>query len=89
MVSDMSNRYAIIKNNLVVNVALADENYAAALGWVPCPHAGPGWAYIDGQFIEPVIELKPQPEAPTLEQLLAQVQTLQSQILALTGQNGS
>lgn len=85
----MSNRYAIIENHLVVNVALADEEYAAQQGWTPCPdHVGPNWAYIDGEFIAPIIEITPQPELPpppTLEELLAQVNQLQSQILLLSG----
>jgi len=85
----MSYRYAIIQNHLVANVAVADdEAFAVSQGWIPCPdHVGPNWAYIDGEFIAPVIEITPQPELPpppTLEELLAQVNQLQSQILLLS-----
>lgn len=90
MVMNMSNRYAIIENYFVTNVAVADEAYAAQQGWIACPeYVGPGWNYVDGQFIAPIIELKPQPEAPTLEQLLGQANQLQTQIAALMAQNGA
>lgn len=83
MVGDnMTNRYAIIENELVTNVVVADAELAAQNGWVECPQAGPGWKYVNGQFIEP----DPAPEAPpapTKEQLLAQLQALQAQIQAL------
>lgn len=80
----MNNRYAIIENGLVVNVVVAEPEYASAQGWVECPEAGPGWLY-DGQtFTAPPPPSAPEPApAPTKEQLLAQLQALQAQINAL------
>lgn len=75
-------RYAIIENQSVVNVVIADETYAADQKWVLCDQACPGWSYIDNQFIEPVFETE-QNQKPTLEQLLTQANQLQAQIAAL------
>lgn len=83
----MTNRYAIIENGVAVNVVIADAEYAAQQGWVACPDAGPGWTYADGVFTAPVVvepEPIPAPPAPTKEELLAQLQTIQAQIQALT-----
>ena len=46
--------YAIIENDLIVNVVVTDdENYAQEKGWVLIPNfAGVGWFYIDGEFID-------------------------------------
>lgn len=53
-------RYALIKNNVVINVVKWDgedvifpEFIAIPLGDVPC---GPGWMYQEGEFIEPPSE---------------------------------
>ena len=79
----MTNRYAIIKNGIVVNVALADAEIASANDWIACPDAGPGWTYADGVFTAPVVvEPTPAP-APTKEQLMAQLAALSAQIQAL------
>ena len=82
----MTNRYAIIKNDVAVNVVVADAEYAAQQGWIECPDAGPGWTYADGVFTAPVVvepEPIPAPPAPTKEELLAQLNTLSAQIQAL------
>ena len=77
-------KWAIIKNNVVENVAVADEEFAVQQGWIPCvDYAGPGWGYIDGVFTPPLpIELPP-PPAPTKEELLQQLLALQAQIQSL------
>lgn len=83
----MTNRYAIIENGVAVNVVVADAEYAAQQGWIACLDAGPGWTYADGVFTAPVMvepEPIPAPPAPTKEELLAQLQTIQAQIQALT-----
>lgn len=80
----MTNRYAIIENDLVVNVVIADAEFAAAQGWVECPDAGPGWSYAGGVFTAPSSDIPPAPPPPTKEQLLAQLQALQDQINALS-----
>jgi hypothetical protein len=47
-------RYAIIENGVVVNVAVADEAYAAEQGWMAAPDdVSPGWAYVNGAFTAP------------------------------------
>jgi hypothetical protein len=81
----MSNRYAIIENGLVVNVILANEDFAKQQGWVECPIGGPGWTYANGVFTEPPTASTPEPApAPTKEELLAQLQALQAQIQSLS-----
>lgn len=45
-------RYAIIEGNQVVNVVLAEPEYAAEHGWVPVvPEYGIGSEYVNGQFL--------------------------------------
>ena len=79
----MTNRFAIIENGVAVNVVVADAEIASANGWIACPDAGPGWTYVDGVFIEPVV-VKPTPApAPTKEELMAQLAALSAQIQAL------
>lgn len=80
----MTNRYAIIENGVVVNVAIADAEYAAQQGWVECPTAGPRWTYADGVFTAPVVVEPIAPVAPTKEELLAQLNALSAQIQSLT-----
>ena len=75
--------YAIIENGTVVNVVVADAQIAAENGWIDCPVGGPGWTYANGVFTAPVVvEPTPAP-APTKEELLAQLNTIQAQIQAL------
>lgn len=77
-------RYAIIENEQVINVVVADAEFAAQNGWIDCPEAGPGWKYINGVFTEPPApEPVPAPPPPTKEELLAQLQALTAQINAL------
>lgn len=79
----MTNRYAIIKNGVAVNVVIADAELASQNGWIACPDAGPGWTYANGVFTAPVVvEPTPAP-APTKEELMAQLAALSAQIQAL------
>jgi hypothetical protein len=76
-------KYAIIENGVVVNVVVAETEYAQSQGWIDCPTAGPGWTYADGVFTKPVV-VAPEPvPAPTKEQLLAQLNAIAAQIQAL------
>lgn len=56
------NNYAVIDNNLVVNIVVSESEYAAEQGWILMPEgAGIGWSYIDGAFINeniPIIDVK-------------------------------
>lgn len=79
----MDNRYAIIENGIVVNVIIADADYAAQNGLIACPNAGPGWGYMDGIFTAPVEQLTPTTQTPTKEELLEQLTALQQQIESL------
>lgn len=79
----MTNRYAIIENDLVANVVVADAEFAAQNGWIACPDAGPGWKYDGAAFTEPDPIPVPVVTAPTKEELLAQLNALQVQIQAL------
>jgi hypothetical protein len=50
----MTNNYAIIENQIVVNTAVAEPQYAQEQGWVELTgDAGIGWGYVDGQFVPP------------------------------------
>jgi hypothetical protein len=85
----MVNNYAIIKDGIVVNAAVAEADFAAKQGWVLLPErAGVGWSYVNGQFVDnrpPMPEyVEPTaPAAPTKEQLMAQLVALSAQIQAL------
>ena len=82
----MSN-FAIIENGVVVNTVVADEDYAAQMGWVACPIGGIGWSYNEGVFSAPESTIESteqiQRPTPTKEDLLAQLEALQQQIQAL------
>ena len=83
MVNHMT--YAIIESGIVKNAVLASPEYAAEQGWVELPEgAGIGWAF-DGTnwTAPPPPPPAPEPPKPTKEQLLAQLQALQAQIMAL------
>jgi len=58
--------YAIIENNIVINVVEADAAFASANGWVELQgEAGIGWSYIDGAFIDNRPAPEPEPESPS------------------------
>jgi hypothetical protein len=47
-------KYAIIENQVVINIALADPEYAQSQGWVEATSdVAVGWGYVDGQFVPP------------------------------------
>ena len=77
-------KYAIIAKGVVINIAVADPEFAAQQGWIECPEGvGIGWAY-DGQTATPPVEIpQPEPTPPTKEELLAQLNALAAQIQAL------
>lgn len=51
--------YAIIENDIVINVVEAEEEFALANGWIELTDgAGIGWSYTNGEFID----VRPQPE---------------------------
>lgn len=77
--------YAVIENGKIVNVVVAEADYAASQNWIACPdEVGIGWEYISGQFVDnrpaPIIEPAP---APTKEQLMAELAALTAKIQAL------
>ena len=77
--------YAVIENNKVVNLCVANSVDAKPNNWVLCENGGIGWDYIDGQFVDnrPVpVEPEPAP-APTKEQLMAELAALTAKIQAL------
>ena len=77
--------YAVIENGKVVNVVVAEADYAATQGWVELTSGGIDWDYVNGQFVDnrPVSAVVT-PPAPTKEELLAQLNALQVQIQALS-----
>lgn len=48
-------KYAVIQENKVVNVVVADSYFASQQGWIQVQDGvGPGWLYENGQFSKPV-----------------------------------
>jgi hypothetical protein len=58
----MSNKYAVIENDKVVNNVVSEPEHAAEQGWILMPEGvGIGWAYINGDFINeniPILDEK-------------------------------
>lgn len=79
------NIFAIIENDKVVNTVIAEHDYANEHGWIACPeNVGIGFDFINGAFVDnrpapEVVQIDP----PTKEELLAQLEAIQKQILAL------
>jgi hypothetical protein len=47
-------KYAIIENQVVANIVLADAEYAQSQGWVELTgDAAIGWGYVNEQFVPP------------------------------------
>ena len=62
-------KYAIITNNIVENIILADAEFAAQIGAIECPdEVSPGWGYVDGTFAEPAPDRAPVPQSVTMRQ---------------------
>jgi hypothetical protein len=62
----MVKTYAVIENGIVVNVTLAETDFAAEQGWVLLPpYVFVGWLY-DGQTFSPPTDI-----APTYQELSA------------------
>lgn len=77
--------FSIVENGKVINVVVAEVDYAATQGWVELTgSAGIDWEYVNGQFVDnrpaPVVVELP---APTKEELMAQLNALSAQIQAL------
>ena len=60
-------RCAIIDNDLVINIAEADLDFASQMGWIPSDVANIGDSYKDGEFVK-----HPVPEKP-IEQLQKEI----------------
>jgi len=77
--------YAKIENGVVVNVIVAEADFAAEHGLVPLQEgSGIGWSHVDGVFVQPPAPaIEETPVDLTKEQLLAQLQALQAQIEVL------
>ena len=47
-------KYAIIENQIVVNLAVADPEFAQLEGWIEATDdVSIGWGYVGGQFVPP------------------------------------
>ena len=58
----MVNRYAIIENGIVMNIAMSEPEFAQEQGWVLAPDGvGQGWTY-NGSIFSPL-------PSPTLEEI--------------------
>jgi len=77
-------RAAIIGNGIVINIAETDADFAAEQGWIMSDVAQIGDLWDGETFTSPPEpEPAPPPLPPTKEELLAQLQALQAQIIAL------
>ena len=65
----MNENFAIVQGGVVVNIAAADADFAASVGWVPTGEAGIaiGWLWDGAQFSPP----EPPPRQP--EELQAEI----------------
>jgi hypothetical protein len=79
----MSNNFAIIENGVVVNVVVAEAEYAQQQGWVLCESNGIGDQYVNGQYIRRENPTTPQSPEPTKEQLMQELEALAARIQAL------
>jgi hypothetical protein len=59
--SDNTSRWAVIENGIVINIILADADFAAALGAVPGEGAQIGWQW-DGTAFAPPVSAAPTAE---------------------------
>ena len=77
-------KYAVIENNKVVNLCIAEPSDIKPDNWVLCEEGGIDWDYDGTNFIDnrPKSEYVAPPE-PTKEQLLAQLAELSAKINAL------
>lgn len=78
--------FAVIKNGKIVNIVVAELDYALEKGWVSLPNdVGSDWDYINGQFFnnQPLPEIVSIP-IPSKEELLIQLKELTTQIQNLS-----
>jgi hypothetical protein len=77
-------RAHIVENGVVVNTIEVDS-LDIMPGLIDGDIGGIGWSYVDGVFVDnrPAPEPIPAPPPPTKEELLAQLQALQAQIIGL------
>jgi hypothetical protein len=77
-------KHVIIKDGVVINVVVSEADFAAEHGWIASDEAQIGDTWDGTTFTSPPApEPAPPPPPPTKEELLAQLQTLQTQIIAL------
>jgi hypothetical protein len=79
-------KFAVIENGKVVNIVVAESDYAAQQNWVALlDNAGIDWDYTNGQFIDnrPLPKVVAIP-APSKEELLLQLNAISAQIKSLT-----
>lgn len=76
-------KYAVIENNKVVNICIAEPSDIKPDNWVLCESGGIGWDYTNGQFVDnrPIIEMTT--TIPTKEELLTRLEEIQNQIQLL------
>ena len=78
--------FAITEDGKVLNIVVAETDYATEQGWVAVPdnvEVGIGWDYINGQFVNNLPAPTFEAQMPTKEQLLAQLNAIAAQIQAL------
>jgi hypothetical protein len=66
-------KYAVIENGVVINIVVAEPDFAAQMGWVVIPEyvdnkaVGKDWGYDGANWIAPIEPIVPEPEpAPTV-----------------------
>ena len=81
--------YAKIENGVIINIIVADADFATEHGLVEFPTyinneaVGIRWKYDGANFTEPDPIVEPVVVAPTKEELLAQLNVLSAQIQSL------
>jgi hypothetical protein len=50
-------RYAVVEDQKVINVIIADEDFASEHGLIECPDGNPGWIYEGTTFSAPLRDI--------------------------------
>jgi hypothetical protein len=61
-------KHAVIENGVIVNIVLAEPDFASQMGWIAFPDfvaekaVGIGWSYDGTNWVAPVEPVIPEPE---------------------------
>lgn len=87
----MVKKFAVINDNFVENVVLAEDEYASTQGWIECPDdVCPGYIYQEGNFLAPPpVVIVPKSVSPRQIRLLLLQQNLLESVETLIAQQSA